>query len=90
MGRGWERTARAGTEGERRMGWDERKTGWWKAAEQCSPGALDHGERRWTGLVPSPSPFSPLWLYTFALSPHALVLSVFFCEMGVAERAVHS
>lgn len=89
VGRGWERAARAGTEGERRMGWDERKTGWWEAAEQCRPGALYHGERRWTGLVPPPSPCSPLWLQTFAPSPHSLVLSV-FCEMGVAGRADHS
>lgn len=90
VGRDWERAARAGTEEERRVGWDERKTGWWKAAEQCSLGAFYHGERRWTGLVPPPSPYSPLWLQTSAPSPHSLVLSVFFCEMGVAERADHS
>lgn len=103
---GWERGARTGIEGEGRlgMGWNlgqggggERgRQGGGKQQSSCSPRALRHSGKGWTGLVPLPSACSPLCLQTFMPSPPLtlsltlLVLNVSFCEMEVSKRADYS
>ena len=75
MGRGWKGEVMPGTEGERRMGggWDLGLGEEGRVVEGSRAAAaqvLHHGEKRWAGLVPPPSPCHPLQFQPFTLSPH--------------------